>query len=176
VSNLAAGSAEMIQAVIEANLFPLFINLMQISSSDQNVRMYAAYALMFAFHGANLRQTMYLVNSGGIPPIVALLYGDDTAERSRALMVEALTALEMILFKFEFESDFDHVVKIIQSAGGWESVARLRSSQNADIQKLAISLDVDVLRANFNTSSDIAAAPDLYVTEKLVQGVVSGEK
>jgi importin subunit alpha-1 len=171
VSNITAGSAEMIQAVIEANLFPVFINLMQHSSADQNVRMYSAYAIMFSFHGANLRQTMYLVNSGSIPPIVNLLR-EGEVEKSRELTVEALTALEMILFKFEFESDFDHVVAIVQSAGGWDSVTRLRSSLDAEIQKLAASLDVDVLRTNFMTSN-VVAASDLYAVDQMVQSVAA---
>eukprot|EP01034_Spumella_vulgaris_P042263 gene42263-52403_t len=63
LSNMCGGSAEVIQAVIESRVIPQLADL-AVTSTHPDVRTYAVYALMFAFHGSNLPQTRYLVDCG----------------------------------------------------------------------------------------------------------------
>eukprot|EP01034_Spumella_vulgaris_P028586 gene28586-35469_t len=146
VSNITAGNSQAIQAVVKEDLFPVLINLME-HSADQNVRLYAAYAVMFAFHGCDMKQTQYLVNAGCIPQLITLLRGADKIDQDNDLTLEALTAIEMLLHKFEFVSDFDHVAAMFETEAGWgESIKRLRGHSDPKISRLAIAIDVSALR------------------------------
>eukprot|EP01034_Spumella_vulgaris_P036076 gene36076-44492_t len=140
-SYITTGDCRAIQTVIDAGLFLLLINLVE-TAADPKVRLHASYAVLFAFRGADLNQTKYLVNEGAAHLLVDMLCVGAGEERGVSFTVLVLAALKLVLSKYHDTVDFNHVVGLIESSGGWESVRCLRDSQDGKIRKLALSLDV----------------------------------
>ena len=65
------GNRQQIQAVIDANLFPVLIEILQ--KSEFKTRKEAAWAITNATSGGTPDQIRYLVEQGCIPPLCELL-------------------------------------------------------------------------------------------------------
>lgn len=61
ISNVAAGNRQQIQAVIDANVFPVLINIMQIA--DFKTKKEAAWAITNATSSGTAEQIRYLVTT-----------------------------------------------------------------------------------------------------------------
>jgi hypothetical protein len=156
VSHICAGAADAIQAVQNAQLFPLLVDLVRNDNNkNYSVRLHAAYCLLFACHGADLFQTRYLVDLGLIPLLNNLLMEGGGKEQKR-LVMEALRSLEALLASFNFVTDFDHVNGLFVKAFGWERVVGLRKSKDVDISREANKLDEKRIRDSYLISD---AAP-----------------
>lgn len=59
ISNIAAGNRQQIQAVIDANIFPTLINIMQ--TADFKTKREAAWAITNATSSGTAEQIRYLV-------------------------------------------------------------------------------------------------------------------
>eukprot|EP01034_Spumella_vulgaris_P023636 gene23636-29876_t len=156
LSNLCAGTSDVIQKVIDADLFPLLNSLTE-KSPDLEVREFAANAVMYAFHDADLLQTQYLVDNGSLLRVVAVLKARNVTAENADLICEALVCVDKVLYKLECVSDFDHVAALIDAVGGWQSVERLRMCKVEKVRELAVTLDHDVLRCaveNFEQNID----------------------
>lgn len=60
ISNIAAGNRQQIQAVIDANIFPVLIQILQ--TSDFKTKKEAAWAITNATSSGTADQIRYLVN------------------------------------------------------------------------------------------------------------------
>jgi importin subunit alpha-1 len=65
ISNIAAGNVEQIQAVIDANIFPILIKIL--STAEFKTRKEAAWAITNATSGGNNEQIKYLVSGYFFP-------------------------------------------------------------------------------------------------------------
>merc|ERR1712098_846652 len=89
-SNITAGNRQQIQAVIDANIFPVLIDIQ--SKAEFKTRKEAAWAITNASSGGTAEQIRFLVQQGCIPPLCDLL----TVMDSKIVQV-ALNGLENIL-------------------------------------------------------------------------------
>ncbi|KAB0390759.1 hypothetical protein E2I00_003751 [Balaenoptera physalus] len=90
ISNITAGNRAQIQAVIDANIFPVLIEILQ--KAEFRTRKEAAWAITNATSGGTPEQIRYLVSLGCIKPLCDLL----TVMDSKIVQV-ALNGLENIL-------------------------------------------------------------------------------
>ncbi len=112
-------------------------------------------------------QTRELVDLDVLPLICALL--QEGRKEDAGLAAEALESLDMVIHKFEHRSDLEHVSDIIESVGGWASVQTLRRSANPKVQKLAVALDIDKVRASFDLNTLIGVVGEQ--TSRVVSAV-----
>lgn len=90
ISNIAAGNMDQIQAVIDAKIFPILINILR--GAEYKTRKEAAWAVTNATSGGTAEQIKYLVSIGCIPPMCDLLTVMDTN-----IVQVAISGLENIL-------------------------------------------------------------------------------
>ena len=90
ISNITAGTKKQIDTVIQANIIPSLINLL--NEAPFVIRKEAAWAIVNATSGGNRSQIQYLVNRGVIGPLVSLL---DT--RNEKILLVAMDGLYNIL-------------------------------------------------------------------------------
>lgn len=81
---------DQIQAVIDAKIFPILINILR--GAEYKTRKEAAWAVTNATSGGTAEQIKYLVSIGCIPPMCDLLTVKDTN-----IVQVALSGLENIL-------------------------------------------------------------------------------
>jgi hypothetical protein len=145
VSNICGGSDTIIQHVMDAGLFPVLMRLMGNPNANADVRFYASYAVMFSTHGANLLQTQQLVEDGIVPLLCHLLQNGEGREQT----LEALKSLDMLLYKFDFRCDFDHVNDLVNAQRGWGRIALLRLSEDEEIRQLAMEMSEQVIADSY---------------------------
>lgn len=68
ISNIAAGNRQQIQAVIDANIFPILIKIMQ--TSDFKTKKEAAWAITNATSSGTAEQIRYLVSKLNLTTII----------------------------------------------------------------------------------------------------------
>lgn len=71
ISNIAAGNREQIQALINANIFPQLMVIMQ--TAEFKTRKEAAWAITNATSSGTHEQIHYLVQVGCVPPMCDFL-------------------------------------------------------------------------------------------------------
>eukprot|EP01034_Spumella_vulgaris_P029689 gene29689-36777_t len=151
------GGVQAIQAVIDEYLIMVLIELTtrDANETDDETAVYATYCILFAVQAADLAQTQHLVDQSCLPVVCGLLEVGGARGGNKDLVKEALRTIGILLRKFRYLSDFDHVSSIVESAGGWDSVARLRQGKDAAIRQLAIELDLDAMRAAYPASGPL---------------------
>merc|ERR1712003_557116 len=97
ISNITAGNKDQIQSVVDANVIPPLVNLL--NSAEFDIRKEAAWAISNATSGGTPEQIKFLVQQGCIRPLCDLLSVNDTK-----IVTIALEGLENILKVGEEES------------------------------------------------------------------------
>lgn len=119
---------ECFQFVIEANIIPPLIRLLETAEFD--IRKEAAWALSNATSGGSPMQIKYLVNRGAISPLCSLLVVPD-----HKIISVALEGLENILKVGQMEremnnSQINECARLIEECGGSEKMVSLEHSEN----------------------------------------------
>ncbi|KAG8142985.1 hypothetical protein E2320_000284 [Naja naja] len=138
ISNVTAGNRAQIQAVIDANIFPVLIEILQ--KAEFRTRKEAAWAITNATSGGTPEQIKYLVNLGCIKPLCDLL----TVMDSKIVQV-ALNGLENILRLGEQEAKqsgtgINPYCSLIEEAYGLDKIEFLQSHENQEIYQKAFDL------------------------------------
>ena len=136
LSNVTAGTADQIQSVINADVFPKLIELLR--SSEFDIQKEAAWAVSNATSGGSPEQIIYLVQQGAIPPLCQLLTVADIK-----VMTVALEGLENILKASQATQNveiFDRVVGIISEAGGLNAIEELQNHENQGVYQRAVKM------------------------------------
>ena len=120
ISNIAAGTEKQIDSVINSNIFPSLIKLLDKAPCE--IRKEAAWAITNATSGGNKKQIEYLVHKGVILQLVSLLESNDP----KVLLI-TMEALSNILkcgevIKYQTKSNKNKFASIIEIAGGLERV------------------------------------------------------
>ncbi|OXB61937.1 hypothetical protein ASZ78_013982, partial [Callipepla squamata] len=138
VSNITAGNRAQIQAVIDANIFPILIEILQ--KAEFRTRKEAAWAITNATSGGTPEQIRYLVALGCTKPLCDLL----TVMDSKIVQV-ALNGLENILRLGEQESKqngmgINPYCALIEEAYGLDKIEFLQRHENQEIYQKAFEL------------------------------------
>lgn len=121
ISNITAGTADQIQAVISAGVFPRLIQLL--ASSDFDIQKEAAWAVSNATSGGNPQQVLLLADLGAIPPLCSLLRVADVK-----VVTVSLEGLENILRAALASGDavFSRVTNKFADCGGLQLIEELQ--------------------------------------------------
>ena len=136
ISNIAAGSVEQIQAVIDSGVFPKLIEFLK--RDDQNdVRKEAVWIVCNALDGGNEDQHIFLLRSGVIVPLVKLLENADTR-----VVTVALGGLKRIFERAieNGEMRATEVFELILACDGVETVEKLQNHENTTIHEQSTKL------------------------------------
>lgn len=159
ISNITAGNANQIQAVIEANLIPPLISIL--TRGEFKTKKEACWAISNATSGALQRpdHIRYIVQQGCIKPLCELL-----ACGENKIVQVALDGLENILKVGDMDkpmTNFNQMALYIEEAGGMEKIHNLQLHDNVDIYKKAYGLiDKYFGEDDEEEAADIAPAVD----------------
>lgn len=149
------------QAVIDANIFPVLIEILQ--KAEFRTRKEAAWAITNATSGGTPEQIRYLVSLGCIKPLCDLL----TVMDSKIVQV-ALNGLENILRLGEQEgkrsgSGVNPYCGLIEEAYGLDKIEFLQSHENQEIYQKAF----DLIEHYFGVEDDDSSlAPQVDETQQ----------
>jgi len=126
VSNVTAGNVAQIEAIIHSSLFELVSILLDRGEFD--VKKEAAWAVANATSGGTPQQIRFLVSTGCVPPLCALL---SSISNEKVIMV-ALEGLENILKVGEDDKpqteNVNKFAQIVEECGGLESLENLQTA------------------------------------------------
>ena len=152
VSNITAGSRTQIQAVIDANSFPVLIHVL--AKGEFKTRKEAAWAISNVSSGGSPSQIEYLVNLGCIPPLCDLL----TVMDANIVQV-ALTGLENILRVGATQSPHNNpYAMIVEECYGLDKIEFLQSHENMEIYQKSFDL-IEKYFGSEEGEEDAAVAP-----------------
>ncbi|KAM8999616.1 LOW QUALITY PROTEIN: importin subunit alpha-7-like [Sarcophilus harrisii] len=129
ISNITTGNRAQIQAVIDANIFPVLIEILQ--KAEFRTRKEAAWAITNATSGGIPEQIRYLVTLGCIKPLCDLL----TLMDSKIVQV-ALNGLE----NMRMGTGANPYCGLIEEAYGLDKIEFLQSNENQEIYQKAFDL------------------------------------
>ncbi|RLV91518.1 hypothetical protein DV515_00014089 [Chloebia gouldiae] len=158
LSNITAGNQQQVQAVIDANLVPMIIHLLD--KGDFGTQKEAAWAISNLTISGRKDQVAYLIQQNVIPPFCNLL----TVKDAQVVQV-VLDGLSNILKMAEEEAET--IANLIEECGGLEKIEQLQNHENEDIYKLAYEI-ID----QFFSSDDIDEDPSLV--PEAIQGGTFG--
>ncbi|PIO32464.1 hypothetical protein AB205_0152400, partial [Aquarana catesbeiana] len=131
LSNITAGNQQQVQAVIDANLVPMIIHLLD--KGDFGTQKEAAWAISNLTISGRKDQVAYLIQQNVIPPFCNLL----TVKDAQVIQV-VLDGLSNILKMADDEAET--IANLIEECGGLEKIEQLQSHENEDIYKLAFEI------------------------------------
>lgn len=159
ISNITAGNCAQIQAVIDANIIPPLINILQ--HADFKTRKEACWAISNATSGGlnKPEQIKYLVSQGCIKPLCDLLVCMDNK-----IIQVALDGLENILKVGEIDKadGINQFALFVEEAGGMEKIHNLQNHENLEIYKKAYHI-IDKYFAE-DEEEDPNLAPEMDAT------------
>ncbi len=164
ISNITAGNADQIQAVINANLIPPLIQIL--ITGEFKTKKEATWAISNATSGAlqkpNLRPEIirYMVQQGCIRPLCDMLSCSDNK-----IIQIALDGLENILKVGDMDraSAFgseNHMATFLEEAGGLEKITALQMHENMDIYKKCYNIVDKYFSEEEDGDTGIAAEVD----------------
>ncbi|CAI9109256.1 OLC1v1009043C1 [Oldenlandia corymbosa var. corymbosa] len=139
ISNITAGSKELIQAVIDVGIFRPLVGLCL--NGDFVIKKEAAWAISNATCGGSHDQIRSLVNQGCIKPLCDLLVCPDPK-----VIIVCLEALENILKVGEVEKDLGNTndinicAQMIDEADGVEKIENLQTHDNTEVYEMAVKI------------------------------------
>lgn len=134
IMTIAAGTKELLEAVIQAGIVDPLVNLLE--QAELDIRKEAAWAISNATRIASNEQIRFLVHAGCIRPICSLLGCDDPFA-----IYSCLVALENILRAGEEEKKGINVyAQMVSLAGGAEKVWNLQGNDHDDIDEVAVEI------------------------------------
>ena len=135
--NITAGNDIQIKSVIEANLIPPLVNLL--NSAEFDIKKEAAWAISNATSGGTSEQINFLVSQGCIPPLCELLEVNDAK-----IVTVALEGLENILkagedLKNQNGGENPHAV-LIEQANGLDKINNLQQHEDNNRYERAVKI------------------------------------
>ncbi|CAN8248073.1 unnamed protein product [Cochlearia groenlandica] len=168
ISNITAGNAKQIQAVIGADIIQSLVWVLH--SAEFEVKKEAAWAISNATSGGTHDQIKFMVDQGCIKPMCDLL----TCPDPRIITV-CLEALENILVVGESEKtlgrtgDDNIFVTMIDEAEGLEKIENLQSHDNNDIYQKAVK----ILESFWTEDDDVEANDENHAPQSGFQFGIS---
>jgi len=138
ISNITAGTKHQVQAVIDANIIPPLLFLLE--NADFNIKREAAWAISNATSGVDDEQLKYLAMQGCIKPLCDLLTCPDPR-----ITTLCLAALENMLRAGEAEkdaglTDVNVYARLIDDAGGWDNIEDLQYHENIQVYQKSVRI------------------------------------
>ncbi|XP_048411461.1 importin subunit alpha-1 [Stegostoma tigrinum] len=133
ISNITAGKPEQIQAVIDNGLVPPLIQLLR--KGDFKSQKEAVWAVTNYTSGGTIQQIIYLVQSGVIEPLLALLSVKDC----KTIQI-ILDAIANIFLAAEKVNETDKLCLMIEECGGLDKIEALQSHENEQVYKASLNL------------------------------------
>ncbi|KAG7533541.1 Armadillo-type fold [Arabidopsis thaliana x Arabidopsis arenosa] len=133
ISNITAGTKELIQSVIDANLIPILVNLAQ--NAKLGIKETALCAIVNATLRGSYAQIEYLVKQGCIKPLCDLLICPD-----RRIISVCLDGLENILnaaWEEKKIEDMQSYCQLIQDEDGIKKIQKLVQIVSYEIDRKA---------------------------------------
>lgn len=152
VSNVIAGTQSQIQAVIDARIMPLVIEVLR--SGDYKCQFEASWAVANLAQGGTSNQIMTLVDDGAVPVLCALLTQTNVDMLNNAL--ETIYAL-LTTVTSVFSDRFDEVRDSFEDCNGLDNLERLQESESEKIYALSYR----IINEFFNDEDDGAAAENV---------------
>jgi len=146
ISNITAGNQQQVQCVIDANAFPVIIDLLD--RGDYKTRKECLWIVANAASGGSNDQISYIVSQGAIPPLCDLL----TVMDAKIVQV-ALSGLENILRFGETgakETGTNPYAVQIEECYGLDKIEFLQSHENLEIYQKAF----DIIERYFGSEDD----------------------
>ncbi|MBA0578937.1 hypothetical protein Gorai_021208, partial [Gossypium raimondii] len=138
ISNITAGNANQIQAVIDAGIIAPLVHLLQ--HSEFEIKKEAAWAISNATSGGSHKQIKFLVSEGCITLCDLLTCPDPR------IITVCLEGLENILKVGEAQKKLGHTgefnvyADLLNDAGGLEKIENLQSHDNNEIYEKAVKI------------------------------------
>ncbi|MFQ6652825.1 hypothetical protein Gotur_024505 [Gossypium turneri] len=138
ISNITAGNANQIQAVIDAGIIAPLVHLLQ--HSEFEIKKEAAWAISNATSGSSHEQIKFLVSQGCITLCDLLTCPDPR------IITVCLEGLENILKVGEAQKKLGHTgefnvyADLLNDAGGLEKIENLQSHDNNEIYEKAVKI------------------------------------
>ncbi|KAL1091185.1 hypothetical protein V6Z11_D07G140000 [Gossypium hirsutum] len=138
ISNITAGNANQIQAVIDAGIIAPLVHLLQ--HSEFEIKKEAAWAISNATSGGSHEQIKFLVSEGCITLCDLLTCPDPR------IITVCLEGLENILKVGEAQKKLGHTgefnvyADLLNDAGGLEKIENLQSHDNNEIYEKAVKI------------------------------------
>ncbi|KAB5527397.1 hypothetical protein DKX38_021244 [Salix brachista] len=139
ISNVTAGNANQIQAVLEAGIIGPLVQLLQ--NAEFEIKKEAAWAISNATSGGNHEQIKFLVDQGCIKPLCDLLICPDPR-----IVTVCLEGLENILKVGEAIKNLGNTgnailyTQMIEDVEGLEKIENLQSHDNNEIYEKAVKI------------------------------------
>ncbi|KAH8063926.1 hypothetical protein JL720_13086 [Aureococcus anophagefferens] len=138
ISNITAGNKDQIQSVIDSNIVPPLVQLL--NSAEFDIRKEAAWAISNATSGGTPMQIKFLVQQACIPPLCELLSVADVK-----IIIVALEALENILKVGDAEAKqtqggHNLMANHIADSEGLKKIEDLQQHDNNDIYEKAVRI------------------------------------
>ncbi|KAH9313009.1 hypothetical protein KI387_028044, partial [Taxus chinensis] len=139
ISNIMAGNKDHIQAVVDANIIPFLVQLLQTAEFD--IKKEAAWAISNATSSGSPEQIMYLVSQGCIKPLCDLLGCTDPR-----IVAVCLEAIENILKVGEAQKELGNTAGMnpfahsIDDVEGLEKIENLQNHINNKIYCKAVKI------------------------------------
>merc|ERR1711971_181307 len=139
ISNiLSSADTDIIQSVIDANIFPVLIDLQ--SEAELKTRKEIAYAINNALEHGTLEQIRYIIDQGVITSLCDLI----TVTDSEIIQV-GLESLEHILSHGEEECQTSgdlnaYAVMLEDVSGGLDNIDSLQNHDSPDVSKKAVHI------------------------------------
>jgi importin subunit alpha-6/7 len=154
ISNITAGTAEQIEAVVRSNIFPKLIELLR--SAEFDIQKEAAWAISNATSGGSPEQIFYVIQEGAIAPLCSLLLVSDLK-----VVTVVLEGLENMVKVAEMKGVLDKVVDLITDCGGGDAIEILQTHESKLIAGRAIHMLERYLGAE---EEETTTAPDIVPT------------
>ncbi|KAL9347932.1 hypothetical protein Peur_059298 [Populus x canadensis] len=139
ISNVTAGNANQIQAVLEAGIIGPLVQLLQ--NAEFEIKKEAAWAISNATSGGSHEQIKFLVDQGCIKPLCDLLICPDPR-----IVTVCLEGLENILKVGEAKKNLGNTgnanlyTQMIEDVEGLEKIENLQSHDNNEIYEKAVKI------------------------------------
>ena len=130
LSNITAGTTNQIQAVIDAEIFPILFTMLSPDNNEAvEIKNEMYYVFKNALEGGSDAQIQSLIDQEVIQQLCGGLDVD-----SKDILTVLLDGLKPILKYGEKSDTLKEISKIIEDCGGFEKIKALRHHTNEDVK------------------------------------------